>query len=183
MKGQEWQIKSRAHKCDACEEKFEDKTSIMSYLEHTIEGYVRQDLCLSCWEQVDDPEVFFSYWRGIYHKPAPPTPEAVQKETAESLLRKLVEDEDPATYNTVYILTIMLERKRILVEKEVQRDEEGTFIRVYEHKKSGEVFLIRDPELKLSELEAVQTEVVARLSGEMPQSEKPSSTEEVPVLT
>jgi len=60
----------------------------------------------------------------------------------------------------MYILAIMLERKRILAEKDIQKREDGTKVIVYEHKKTGEVFLIPDPGLQLDQLEHVQIEVV-----------------------
>ena len=100
--------------------------------------------------------------------PPPPPEEALKKETAESLLRQLIEKEDPAHANTIYILAVMLERRRILVERDVQIREDGSKLRVYEHKKTGEMFLILDPELKLAELELVQEEVVIMLGGKPP---------------
>jgi hypothetical protein len=65
----------------------------------------------------------------------------------------------------------MLERKKILVEKEVQTREDRTKIRIYEHKKTGETFLVVDPELKLAEIEKVQEEVVRLLGGKPPKTE------------
>jgi hypothetical protein len=59
----------------------------------------------------------------------------------------------------------MLERKKIFVERDVQKTEDGRKLRVYEHKKTGESFLVIDPELKLDELEHVQDEVVVLLGG------------------
>jgi hypothetical protein len=165
MSIQEWHIKSRADHCLTCERHFEDNETICSRLEFGEEGYVRHDHCRACWRKREEAEGYVSYWQSIYKLPAPPKPDAVQKETAESLLRKLLEEEDPTNLNTIYILAVMLERKRILVEKDVQKNEDGSLIRIYEHKKSGEAFLIHDPQLKLSELEDVQTEVVIRLGG------------------
>ena len=76
-----------------------------------------------------------------------------------------METEDPANRNTIYILAVMLERRRILVERDVQTREDGVKVRVYEHRKTGETFLVPDPGLKLSELKSVQEVVVARLGG------------------
>ena len=87
------------------------------------------------------------------------------KETAESLLRQLIEVEDPSKTNVMYILAVMLERRRIFAERDVQERRDGMKIRVYEHKKTGETFLIPDPQLKLSDIHHVQEEVVAMLGG------------------
>ena len=49
-------------------------------------------------------------------KPPPEPEEALKKETAESLLRRIMTKEDETKINLVYILAVMLERKRILVD-------------------------------------------------------------------
>ena len=88
--------------------------------------------------------------------------EAIQKETAETLLRKLIEQNDPAHAPAGYILAVMLERKRILkVKEQLKRDGQRIFI--YEHPKTGDVFTIADPNLRLDQLEVVQRDVAALL--------------------
>jgi hypothetical protein len=49
---------------------------------------------------------------------APPVVEAIQKENAETLLKKLIELNDPRYIPAGFILAVMLERKRILKVKE-----------------------------------------------------------------
>ena len=97
----------------------------------------------------------------------PQREEAVKKENAESLLRKLVAKENDEDLRAVFILAVMLERKKILVERDVQISEEGRILRVYEHRKTNESFLIIDPELQLDELEQVQTQVILLLGGKL----------------
>jgi hypothetical protein len=78
-----------------------------------------------------------------------------KKETAETLLRKLIEQNDPAHAPAAYILAVMLERKRLLkVKEQIKRD--GQRIFVYEHPKTGDIFTIADPDLHLDQLEQVQ---------------------------
>ncbi len=167
MKEQDWDIKSRSDSCSACERTFEDKEQLFSCLTFGEEGYQRGDFCQSCWEKVQDKPVI-SLWRSVFRVPPPPPEEALKKETAESLLRQLIKKENSTYANTIYILAVMLERRRILAEKDVQIREDGSKIRVYEHKKSGEMFLVLDPELKLAEIEEVQEEVVVMLGGKPP---------------
>ncbi|NCC61031.1 MAG: hypothetical protein EOM12_08830 [Verrucomicrobiae bacterium] len=165
MKDQEWDIKSRADSCGVCGRKFEDNEEFFARLSFGDEGYQRMDSCLTCWDEQDQSDAV-SMWKSVYRLPPPPPAEALKKETAESLLRRLIEDDDPASLNTIYILAVMLERRRMLVEQDLQKRDDGSLIRVYEYKKTGEVFLIPDPQLKLSELEHVQEEVVIMLGGE-----------------
>ncbi len=161
---QEWQIRKRAHQCEQTGEPFQDGDVVVSRLVfEEEEGYRREDYSLGAWAKVDDGRSV-SVWRSEYESPPPPDEkEPVQKETAEGLLRKLMETEDPENRNTIYILALMLERKRIFEEKDVRKQEDGGKIRVYEHKKTNETFLIPDPQLHLDEIESIQEEVVARL--------------------
>jgi hypothetical protein len=57
----------------------------------------------------------------------------------------------------------MLERKKLLKEVETRREGE-TVTRIFEHTKTGEVFVVPDPQLRLDQLESVQEEVSALLS-------------------
>jgi hypothetical protein len=102
-------------------------------------------------------------WKGVFRMPPPPPEEPLKKETAESLLRKLIEDGEQSRAGVIYILAVMLERKRVLTEKDVQKRPDGVWIRVYEHRRTAETFLVRDPRLRLDELDTVQREVMELL--------------------
>jgi hypothetical protein len=58
----------------------------------------------------------------------------------------------------------MLERQRVMVEREIKTLENGTRVVIYEHKKTGETFAITDPQLKLTALDAVQKDIMALLT-------------------
>jgi hypothetical protein len=79
----------------------------------------------------------------------------------------------------MFILAVMLERKRELVERDVQERDDGTRIRIYEHRRTGEMFSIVDPDLKLSELAPVQAEV-NELLGIAPRPSPDAEPESVP---
>ena len=160
----EWNIQSRAHACQACKKQFADKESFHTMLFDEKGGYSRFDVCQDCWNSqysqgATDRKGFVSYWQSIYTVPPAAPPEALQKETAETLLRKLVEANDPKHGPALYILSAMLERKRILkVKTQLTRDGQRVF--VYEHGKTGDLFQIQDPNLQLHQLESVQHEVL-----------------------
>jgi hypothetical protein len=174
---QDWNIKPRAENCEACEKDFEDRVRYHSALVFGDEGYRRGDYCDACWPPSLADGTLYSTWEGVFRLPPPKPQDPLQKETAESLLRKLMEDDDEEKTNVVYILAVMLERKRILVEKDVQVHDDGSMVRLYEHKKSGESFLIPDPRLRLDQLESVQEEVVGMLGGDRkPEEQAPDET-------
>ena len=159
----EWNIQSRAHTCQACSRGFRPHEAFHTLLFSERSGYVRTDVCEDCWqaqhaEAANHRKGFVSHWLGTFEPPPTTPPEAIQKDTAESLLRKLVELGDPQHAGAVFILAVMLERKRLLKVK-AQTVEEGRRVLVYEHSRSGDVFTIPDPALQLDQLELVQRDV------------------------
>ena len=168
MMTQDWDIQARGDQCRQCETSFEGGQAYVSALSFGSEGYTRDDYCDGCWKQHETDATAFSVWRGIYKIPPPPPAEPLKKETAESLLRKLIEEGDGSKESVIYILAVMLERKKSLVEREVQQRADGVTLRVYEHRKSGETFVISDPQLTLDQLEPVQRDVVALMGDPAP---------------
>ena len=171
---QAWNIKTRAHECARTGRPFEEGEVFHTAIYFDTESgeFVRRDVGLDAWQDETAERAPLAYWRTEYVKPtsAPPKPEFATKESAESLLRRLTEEDQEHTEHARYILALMLERKKQLVPKEKKHTEHGIML-LYEHRKSGEVFIIRDPELRLDELEAVQDEVAMLLGFGGPAAE------------
>ena len=165
---QEWNIRSRGHECSVCGKPLVDRGPVVSVLRENGSGYDRLDCHPECWKATPRDWEPFSSWEGVYHAPPPPDArkEPLKKETAGDLLRELVALDDPAMKNVVYVLAVMLERSRILVERDSRELEDHTIRRVYEDRKTGDTFVILDPRLRLDALGEVQDQVVALLSGE-----------------
>ncbi|MBM3836440.1 MAG: hypothetical protein FJ398_00520 [Verrucomicrobia bacterium] len=178
----EWNIQSRAHACQACHKPFADKEPFHTLLFDHKSAYERLDVCENCWstqysQGATDRKGFISYWQSIYTVPPAAPPDPIQKETAESLLRKLIEQNDPSHAAARFILAVMLERKRLLKVK-AQLLEHQQRIFVYEHAGTGDLFQIPDPNLKLDKLEEVQREVARLLEhGVNPRAPAASGTE------
>ena len=153
----EWDIQPRSNECSACRQPFGEKQVYHSLLATGPDGYTRRDLCGSCVTGASRDGVI-SYWQGEYKLPPPPPPEPIQKETAETLLRKLVESTDPGHAAARYILAVMLERKKILKHRDTVSD-----VLVYEHAGTGESFTVPDPHLRLDQLAEVQQHVAELL--------------------
>ncbi len=164
----EWNIQSRAHACEACAKPFADKQPYHTLLyDEKVDHLRRMDVCDACWQSqfsdgARERKGFVSHWQGVYEAPPAHAPDPILKETAETLLRKLIEQNDPRYAPAAFILAVMLERKRLLKVKEhIKRDGKRVF--VYEHPKTGDVFTIADPDLHLNQLEAVQHDVAQLL--------------------
>jgi hypothetical protein len=159
----DWNIQSRAHQCMDCGRSFQDKETYRTLLLDEKQAYVRKDVCEGCWKDqysqgAQERKGFVSCWQGVYEVPPAAPPEPIQKETAESLLRKLIERNEPQYAAAAFILAVMLERKRVLKVKEQLRDG-GRRVFLYEQPKTGDLFTIPDPQLQLNQLEQVQHDV------------------------
>jgi hypothetical protein len=162
-----WHIRSRARACSATERPFEDGEKIMTALfpDPESSGYLRKDFSIEAWNaRTPDDEKAFCFWKTVYHAPVAGAEkqDAFKKESPEELLRRLVEEEEEHTENARYILAVMLERQKILRETDTQRTPSG-ILRVYEHRKLGDVFIVRDPDIPLDQVERVQEEVILLL--------------------
>ncbi len=184
-----WNIRSRAHQCAVLATPFVDSEPFYTALFENAKGeLLRLDYSLEGWKQAqagwpaDSPERPFSFWKSEYEQALREAKaEVVEKEGAEGLLRRLIEEENPGTENTRYILAIMLERKKILRPTGARETEDATFL-IYENPKTSEVYLIRDPELRLDQVEMVQREVSLLLMSQQ-NSEPPPETTPPPAET
>ena len=181
----EWNLQSRAHGCQACQRPFEDKQAYHTLLFEEKQQFHRLDVCEPCWKDqysqgAHERKGFISYWSGVYEAPPAAAPDPIQKENAESLLRKLIELNDPRHAAAGFILAVMLERKRLLKVKE-QIMREGQRVFIYEQPKTGDIFTIPDPNLQLNQLEQVQKDVAELLEkGLNPPAEPAPITPEPP---
>ncbi|MSU31211.1 MAG: hypothetical protein EXS25_00850 [Pedosphaera sp.] len=167
----EWHIQSRAHVCKITGRPFSHGEAYHTVLLDAKTGFERLDLCSDAFKdqsaEILARQGLVSHWRGIYEPPPAVAPDAIQKEDAESLLRKLLEQPDDRYAGATYILAVMLERKRVLRVK-AQSRESGRRVFVYEHPRSGDLFTIADPDLQLSQLEQVQRDVSQLLEYGIP---------------
>jgi len=107
----------------------------------------------------------FSFWKNTYEiSVTEEKTEAVSKESAEELLSRLIEEDQEHTENARYILAVMLERKKLLKETDKQETPNG-ILRIYEHRKNSEIYIVLDPNIPLDQIEAVQKEVSDLLDG------------------
>ena len=163
---QEWNIRSRGHVCSLCGKPLVDRAPLVSALREVGEGYERFDCHPECWKTSPRDWEPFSQWDGVYRAPVrEERKEPLKKEDAGELLRRLILLDDPAMKNVVYVLAVMLERSKILVERDAKVQDDGKIRRVYEDRKNGDTFVILDPRLRLENIGEVQQQVVALLSG------------------
>ena len=161
----DWTIQGRSGCCAATGREFAEGEIFYTLLFRERAGFRREDLCEEAWKE-RQPESAgprpYSFWRTKFEPPPPAAPEPLAKETAEDLLRSYMTEHDESHANARYILALMLERKRLLKQIEIKEDIHGRTL-VYEHVKTGEVFIVPDPGLRMDQIEGVQSEVAALL--------------------
>src|SRR5437867_13429486 len=67
----EWNIRARAHTCQACEKTFVDQQSYHTLLFDEKQDFRRLDVCEQCWQGqysqgASERKGFVSYWQGVY---------------------------------------------------------------------------------------------------------------------
>ncbi|NJM38703.1 MAG: hypothetical protein HC845_13015 [Akkermansiaceae bacterium] len=163
-----WHVRSRSRECTATQRAFTDGETIVTalYPDPESSGYLRRDYCADGWKTTQESgEKPFSFWRTTFSAPmGNETENPVEKLSAEEILQRLVEEDEDHTENARFILAVMLERQKLLRETDSQPTPTG-ILRVYEHRKTGEVFIVKDPNIPLSQIESVQNEVFILLEN------------------
>lgn len=172
-----WQIRSRSNACSVTGKAFEDEQTVHAAIFRTDgesdKDFERLDFCTEAWEErkadAEAPKPF-SHWRTKFEATVDPNkkPEVVEKESAEALLRRLIDEDEEKSENARYILAVMLERKKQLIQVDTKPNDDESRMLIYEHAKTGEAFIVRDPLLKLDEVDAIQEEVAGWLGGGKP---------------
>lgn len=166
-----WHIRSRSSTCHKSKQPFSDGEPFYTAIFQDGEkgGFERRDFCVSAWKDLENDSEGtqpYSFWRTTFEliPEEPKKKEVVVNEGAEAMLRRLIEEDDAKSENARYILAIMLERKKTFRQADIQ-EKNGARMLFYEHTKSGEAFIVRDPNLQLSEIDAVQQEVALWLDN------------------
>jgi hypothetical protein len=159
----EWEIKARSRHCARTREAFDNGAIIYTLLFRDRGGFRREDISEKAWQQSEGSIAPFSFWKSRFQAAPAPTPKPMPKESVEELLRRLVSEDLPEQRNARYVLAILLERKKILKQVDLRESAEEKIL-IYEHVKTGEVFIIPDPRLKLDQLDSVQQEIYSLLA-------------------
>lgn len=192
----DWPIQARADRCALTERPFADGETFhtLLYRDKHTPGLHRLDVSEVAWRDLrrdKDTVPPFSHWRGKFTRPAPveKAPETLPRADAETLLRRYLVEEDAtggspeanlARERACYLLALMLERKRRLrpTDARTEPGPDGRRLLFYEHRGTGECFVVVDPGLRLDQLEEVQREVADLLRP--PAAEPAPPPEETP---
>ena len=159
----DWSIRPRAHLCAGSGREFTDGEVVFTVLVAVEEGMERKDFTEEVWSKEDARPTYFCFWKGKF-RAVPPEPEKEPPAArAEAELRRRlaqpVKTESPEA-RVIFLFALLLERRKVLIVRERTTGPEGR-VTVYEHKMTGEVILVPEPEVKLSEVDQLRSEVEA----------------------
>lgn len=176
----EWNIHPRAAACAVCGAPFEPGSTGVSVL-LPAEGSIllRRDLCTACFADPGRPErdARLSAWKFTVPTATPKEAksEPVQRETAIYLLTRLLEAGRPEDIGVIYLLAILLERSRQLIERRVTREPDGRKVRLYEHRATGSFYAVTDPGLEDADIAPLQQQIIRLLDSPAPQPSEPET--------
>ncbi len=182
---QDWKIRTTNAQCELTEEPFLDEQVFYTCIfdDPESDGFLRRDYSVESWEKIHE-EINpppFSFWKSTYKAPVKEEEEKrIEDTSAEGLLRRFIEQDDPKTEHARYILALMLERKKSLVQTDSKETETRTLL-FYEQEGTGDVFIVADPGLKLDEIEVVQQEVASLLAAEEAKASQHTVAQEEPL--
>jgi hypothetical protein len=162
----DWEIQGLSNQCAQCEGGFQDGDGFHSFLILSQEGLPkRNDFCERCFEKIktswEERADLYSYWHGLTKIiPPPPRAQPLPFEKFELLLRKYIVSKESRDQKFAYILTLLLERKKVLIHRDsILKEEESKRFLVYDHAQTGETFILEDPHLSLNQVQEVQKEL------------------------
>ena len=158
---EKWSIKKSAASCFSSGYNFKDNDVVISQIILQDGEYIRRDFC-----ENNKPENVneISVWKTLYTSPILKE-ELIKKEGVEGLFRNFIQLDAENNEKIIFILAVMLERKKVLKEQEINESDNGGKIRIYAHRETNEIFLIKDPNLQLNDLELLKDEIAVLLGG------------------
>ena len=173
----DWDVQKVHPACDRCAGPFLDNQAYHCLLRLDKEAPERKDYCQKCWSgdiasnfQTMQP---YAAWSGRYRVIVPPPKEeVVRRDHAETLLRQLIARKDPSQKNILFVLAIMLERKKILKPQRCvgRQEAETRKVLVYVHAQTAETILIEDPQIRLTDWNHIQNQVTELLVSDQSES-------------
>ncbi len=146
----DWNIQIRSPQCCGCNTPFTEGMVGFSLLlpDEAGKSYQRRDYCKVCHEARESKE-HMSAWRFVVQsaQPTEQKEEPLHRDTASELLKKLMARALPEDIGLICLLAALLERSKLLIEREVTFTPEGTRQRLYEERATGAFYTILDPGL------------------------------------
>ncbi len=164
-----WRLSVCSKHCYATNKAFEDNEPIVTalFLNPESGSYSRRDWSESAWDSLNKEELnHFSFWHSTYQRKAKGALLQEVENSIEAEFRRSLAEVDSSEESIIacYLLALLLERRKGLVEKDVKAmtraDGSPYWVRVYEFKSSNEVCFVEDPDIDLNSIDETQSKFV-----------------------
>jgi hypothetical protein len=152
----EWKIEKLTGAC-GCGRPFAEGEEFTAALFAAGEAFVRRDFCRTCW---NEPAEAYSFWRA-----RAPRKDEKRRENPMAVwafFESLSADPAPERRKLAFLLSLTLQRKRILKMTGTKRDGAREYL-VLEKRPEGNIFEIQVPDIREDEMAALRDELVRLL--------------------
>jgi len=165
----DYKISRTTRTCGKCETGFAEGDSFFSTVMDRTEGLYRMDFCPKCWEAVTDEEKgkLFSFWKAGIRPKGEPKHRKLDMETAKEFFIRLHGSGDPDKRNFLYLLTLLILRKRGLVHKTTVREDGNEVLVLHFPKAEDTLYHVKSPPLDEAALESIKTDFSELLDMEL----------------
>ncbi|MHC4660416.1 MAG: hypothetical protein ACYS8W_01885 [Planctomycetota bacterium] len=165
----EYRISRTQKTCAGCNKGFEEKKVFFSVVLDTDSGLQRADYCGDCWDSVSEEEKsgFFSFWKTSIRPKEKRGRRPLDLETARDFFIRLHGAADPQKQNFLYLLTLLILRKRGLVHKKTIRENGGEIFLLHFPREEDTLYHVRVPLLDEDSLESIRTDFSDLLDMEL----------------
>jgi hypothetical protein len=170
----DFRITRRAHACAVSGQPFEPGDVIVSVIHEEPRGFVRRDVREENLASI--PGAPFCVFR-TKQPPPPPPAKRIDYELAQEFLDRMLREADPAREAVVYVLTLLLARKRRVKIVQTKRLPEGDLLTVsIPRAEEDEIVHVRAQELTPDEETALQREMARLFNFDTGESVEPPSS-------
>jgi len=154
----EYKIARSSGTC-GCGRAFSEGEEYVAALFETEESFNRRDFCPACW---NEPAEAYSFWRA--RAPRKDEKKRENPMAVWAFFESLSSDPDPQRKKLAFLLSLTLQRKRILKMTGTRREGPREFIQL-EKRPDGTVYSIEVPEIRDEEMALLREELVRLLDS------------------
>ncbi len=164
----EYSVNKTAGQCCNCEKQLEVGVEFVATLKEASEEFLREDFCLSCWENHKDncQPGMLGFWHSKVAQPQEKKKLFVDNELLINFFERLDGSEEPAKINFRFVLALILMRKKLLVYEGSSKMDDGRDTWTMHLKGSEEKHQVIDPKMDDEKISQVSEQLSEILEGE-----------------
>lgn len=182
----EYALKKPGTVCCVSGKEFVAGDDYVSFLRYDAEeGWGRADISPECFEELDPRP--FAYWRARVPQPEAKKARPLDLNFLTEFFVRLQDQKEGSEHQEVgYIVTLLLVRKKVLVQLGLAVEDENEFLEVrFTKEKDGSVYRVPVPEITAEKMEIIRDDLGRIFNLEekdVPKAEKPEQADDFDLL-